>query len=74
MPAKKDPVPAPPEEDEPQEFRFRVTSDNFVLDGKDGQRGKVVTRKADEATAALVYGGHLEPMSKGAAEATTVEP
>lgn len=74
MPAKKDPVPAVAEDENVDEFRFKVTSDNFVIDGKDGQRGKVVVRKADDATAALVYGGHLEPMSKSAAEATTVEP
>lgn len=70
MPAKK-PEPALPPDEAAPEYRYRVTSDNFVVDGKDGNRGKVVTRKADDNTAALVQGGHLEPMSKSAAEATS---
>jgi hypothetical protein len=65
MAKKTDPVPARPEDSEPQEFRFRVTSDNYAP----ANRGQVVTLPTDEATAALVEAGHLEPMSKGASVA-----
>lgn len=67
MAAKK---PVAPEDTDPPEYRFRVLTDNYT----GGNRGEIVVLPTDHTTAALVEAGHLEPMSKGAAEAVEEAP
>lgn len=53
-------------EPEVETFRFKVLSDNYAP----AKQGAVVNLPSDSSTAALVAGGHLEPLSKAAEEAT----